>query len=92
VLGLYSNAPNPSKYHTKIAFSLREMADVDLSVYDVNGSRVVTLKSGATDDGVYTVDWDLRDNKGHRVPAGNYVYRLAVNGGFTRSGRMVVLR
>ena len=92
VLGLYRSRPNPCRYHTKIGFSLRESARVNLAVYDLKGSRVVTLKSGPLDDGAYTVDWDLTDRRGHRVPAGNYFYKLTLDNGFARSERMVVLK
>lgn len=91
VLGLYNSKPNPCRYHTTISFSLRESARVDLSVFDIKGTRVVTLKNGEVEDGVYSVDWDLRDRRGHKIPAGSYFYRLALDNGFTRSGRMVVL-
>ncbi|TET47724.1 DUF362 domain-containing protein [candidate division TA06 bacterium] len=92
VLGLYRSKPNPCRYHTKIGFSLIESAHVDLAVYDLKGARVTTLKSGPLDDGAYTVEWDLRDRKGHKVPAGNYFYKLTLDNGFTRSERMVVLK
>jgi hypothetical protein len=91
VLGLYAAKPNPCRYHAKISFSLRESGNVDISVFDQKGSKVVTLKKGTLEEGVYAVDWDLRDGRGHRIPAGNYFYRLALENGFTRSERMVVL-
>jgi hypothetical protein len=91
VLGLYAAKPNPCRYHAKISFSLRESGNVDISVFDQKGSKVVTLKKGTLEDGVYAVDWDLRDRRGHRIPAGNYFCRLALENGFTRSERMVVL-
>lgn len=92
VFGLYHNKPNPCRYRTKISFSLKESAYIDLSVYDLRGSRVITLKRGRVEDGSYTVDWDLGDERGHGIPAGNYFYRLTLENGFSRSGRMVVLR
>jgi hypothetical protein len=92
VLGLYGSKPNPARYHSRISFSLREPGTVDLSVFDLSGSRVVTLKKGKIDDGAYSVDWDLRDEKGHRIPAGSYFFRFALNGKYTRSEKMVVMK
>ncbi len=92
VLGLYNNSPNPCLHHTRISFSLREPAHVDLTVYDLAGSRVATLKRGELADGVYAVDWDLKDARGSRIAAGDYFYRLTLDSGFTRTERMVVLK
>jgi hypothetical protein len=91
VLGLYGSKPNPARFHSRISFSLRESGSIDLSVFDSKGSRVVTLKKGKIEDGVYSVDWDLRDEKGHRIPAGSYLCRLVADGTYARSEKMVVL-
>lgn len=73
---LGANYPNPFQQATNIPFSLVIPAHVDIQVFDILGRSVRTLQSGYADEGSHVVMWDGRDDTGHRVPAGIYMYRL----------------
>jgi hypothetical protein len=74
---LEQNQPNPFRPNTRIAFSIPEMSDVNLSVYNVTGQIVRNLADGVRAPGRYEIPWDGRDARGTRVAAGVYFYRLA---------------
>jgi hypothetical protein len=82
--------PNPFTATTTIRFAVRAPGDVDVSVFDVAGRRVVRLLGTALPRGSHELVWDGRDSRGARVPAGVYVARLSDRAG-QRSLRLVVL-
>src|SRR5437867_3705886 len=59
-----------------IAFALGTRAHVRLSVYDARGRLVRRLVDRRYDAGRWEVKWDRRDDSGHRLSAGVYMYRL----------------
>jgi hypothetical protein len=75
---LLQNHPNPFAPATTISFLLPERAPVDLSVYDVRGGLVTTVKRGVLGDGLHQAVWDGRDARGRPVSSGVYFYRLTV--------------
>ncbi|MCD6417565.1 carboxypeptidase regulatory-like domain-containing protein [bacterium] len=79
-------APNPFNASCDITFDLPKFAVADVSVFDVNGNRVVTLYHGALDGGRYTIRWDAQD-----VPSGNYIVKLNAEG-FSSSTRVTLVK
>ncbi len=73
---LEQNFPNPFNPSTTITFQLPERTQVRLVVYNLLGQEVRTLVQGVRPAGRHRVRWDGRDNQGHRVAAGVYLYRL----------------
>ena len=74
---LNQNYPNPFNPTTTISFALPESVDaVRLEIYDVTGTLVRTLATGAHDAGYHDVTWDGRDAGGQPVASGVYLYRL----------------
>jgi hypothetical protein len=73
---LDQNRPNPFNPTTEIAFDLHHKADVNLTVYDVEGRAVKTLLARAVDAGVKRIPWDGTDARGNRVSSGVYFYTL----------------
>ena len=70
---LYPNFPNPFNPETRISYSLKEMGDVSIHIYNMSGQLIKTLISGQTcHPGEYHVVWDARDEQG--VMVGNGVY------------------
>ena len=88
---LYPSVPNPFNAFTTILFDLSFSGRVRLGVYDVLGRKVRTLLDGERDGGSWTVRWDGRDDKGHPVGSGWYVYRLQV-GTFSESKTMTLIK
>jgi hypothetical protein len=72
---LKANYPNPFNPATTINFNLTAGANVNLSIYDVNGKLVETLVDGYREAGDYTSTWN-----GSNVASGTYLYRLTVDG------------
>ena len=73
---LSQNVPNPFNTGTDIRFDLENSGEVELSVYNLTGQRVLTLASGAREAGTYTVRWDGRHRDGRALASGIYLYRL----------------
>lgn len=88
LLGAY---PNPFNSSTAIGFSLPEPSDVELTIYNVLGQQVRSLKHRNVSAGEGSIIWDGTSDSGHPVASGVYMYRLAA-GDFAASSRMVLLK
>jgi hypothetical protein len=64
---------NPS---TKIRFALPKAGKVKLEIYDLLGNMVRTLVSKEMSAGRHEVLWDGRNQNGHTVAVGIYLYRI----------------
>jgi hypothetical protein len=73
---LAQNFPNPFNPNTQIEFSLPEAGYVDISVYDLAGRRVATLRQSNFESGKHVVDWDGRTDDGVAAASGHYRYVL----------------
>jgi hypothetical protein len=82
--------PNPFTFSTTIRFTVRAPGDVDVSVFDVAGRRVVRLLGTSLPRGRHELTWDGRDSRGARVPAGVYMARMSDRVG-QETVRLVVL-
>ena len=70
--------------------------DVILDVYDLSGRLLWThSESGPSTTGTYSVDWDLTQNNGYRVPTGVYLYRARVScdgsGAASKARKLVII-
>lgn len=83
---IIGNYPNPFNPLTNISFSLPERSIVELTVYNILGQKVVTLKNEVMEAGSYSVQFDAT-----QLPSGVYVYRLT-SGGFTSSKKMLLIK
>jgi photosystem II stability/assembly factor-like uncharacterized protein len=70
---LYQNYPNPFNPYTTIQYSISEISDIELKVYDLLGKEISTLFKGLKKTGCYTINYS-----GNNLPSGVYYYRLAV--------------
>ncbi|MEE4312619.1 MAG: C1 family peptidase [candidate division KSB1 bacterium] len=75
-LALFQNYPNPFNPVTTISYRLPSESDVDLSIYNLNGQRILTLMNGRQTAGHYTITWNGRDDAGSLMSSGIYLYRL----------------
>jgi hypothetical protein len=80
----YGNYPNPfhaGMENTTIEFYLNSASTVTLDLYDVMGSKVITLlKNQSIQPGLQRVSWDGRNGFGSLVLNGVYYAQLDVNG------------
>lgn len=75
-----SNAPNPFRGSTAIAFEAKSPGGrARVHIFDVAGRHVRTLEAEVV-PGRNTLQWDGRDDDGHRTGPGVYVYRLDTPG------------
>jgi hypothetical protein len=88
---LGQNYPNPFNSSTTLRFSLPVSAEVDLAVYNAVGQRVTGLARGPREAGTYQLVWDGRDDQGHDLASGVYLYQLRVGARAERK-RMLLLR
>ncbi|HQG47036.1 MAG TPA: FlgD immunoglobulin-like domain containing protein, partial [bacterium] len=73
---LEQNSPNPFNAQTRIAYAVKQPGQVLLAIYNLQGQRVRTLISNRLEAGSYSAIWDGRDDNGHDLPTGAYLYVL----------------
>ena len=86
--------PNPGRDSFHLSYTIPELlgdAPVRLEVFDAAGRWVNTLVIENAAPGGHTATWNGRDDRGRKVPAGIYTYRLEV-GGESLARRSVVIR
>ena len=70
-------APNPFNPSTTIRVQLPASGPVSLTIYNMAGQVVRTLWDGRqVEAGDYAINWDSRDQQGHPVSSGVYLYVL----------------
>lgn len=83
---LLQNYPNPFNPTTLIAFNLPEASQVELSVYNVLGQKVLVLVDQRMDAGEHQVEFD-----GSTMSSGVYFYRIAADS-YNETKKMVMLK
>jgi photosystem II stability/assembly factor-like uncharacterized protein len=89
---LYQNYPNPFNPKTTIQYSIPEISNVDLSIYNLLGKKVSTLFKGFKNAGWYTDNFFSSN-----FPSGVYYYRLSVKGlktgkASTQTKKMILIK
>lgn len=70
---LGQNYPNPFNPATNIEYSISEISEIDLKVYDLLGKEITTLYKGIKSAGKYRIKFS-----GMNIPSGIYYYRLNI--------------
>jgi Zn-dependent metalloprotease len=83
---LWQNFPNPFNPSTVISWQLAASSNVDLSIFNLLGQKVVTLISENQPAGYYQVEWDATN-----FASGIYYYRLEA-GEFREVKKMILIR
>jgi len=73
---LYQNYPNPFNHETWITYRLEYADDVELSIYNIEGTCVKMLRKKRQPAGLHSVRWNGTDQQGHGVSSGVYPYTL----------------
>jgi len=89
---LEANYPNPFNAATVIPFKLAAGGRVRVEILDSRGRLVRTLEDGLRAAGRHTVEWTGVDAGGQPVSSGIYFVRVHAEGGFTATGKMILLR
>lgn len=86
---LIGNYPNPFVGETAIAFNLKSVQPVDISVYNLKGQKVRNLVNSKMNAQLHNVTFDGKDDKGNLLPSGVYLYKL-VSGSTVQSRKLVI--
>lgn len=79
ILILNQNYPNPVNNNTEIKYTLKESGYCTLNIYNIEGKLVNTIVNKKQKSGSYTIEWNCRNTKGNKLPAGIYYYRLSLD-------------
>ncbi len=88
---LNQNFPNPYNSETTIRFDLARPEEINLTVYNLAGQKVITLAQGIRQTGTHTLRWDGRDGVGRELASGVYLYQMRT-GDIVRTRRMLLLK
>jgi hypothetical protein len=90
---LEQNYPNPFNPTTIIGFSLLTAGNVTLKVFDVLGQKITTLIDNETmQAGRHTVNFNGETLPGTFLPSGVYFYQLNVDGKFSTTKKLVLMK
>ncbi|MBN2570951.1 MAG: family 10 glycosylhydrolase, partial [Ignavibacteriales bacterium] len=82
---LQQNFPNPFNPTTKITFSIPEVSNVKLTIYDILGQEISVLVNEQLNAGNYTFDFDARN-----LATGIYIYEIKANDFVSRMKMMLL--
>jgi len=72
--------PNPMKQNTTFEFNLTKTAQVELTIYNLQGKPTIKLFDNKLKGGIHKIKWDGVDQDNHICDPGPYFAYLAVNG------------
>lgn len=83
--------PNPFINSVTIAYSLQQVSDVRLIIYDLLGAEIKTIVSGEKQQaGNHEINWNGTDNSGNKISSGIYYYTLLTDKQQSVSGKLVL--
>jgi len=88
---LYENYPNPFNPVTTIEYDLPTACRVTIGIYNLQGIEIVRLVDRIEQAGRYRVPWKGKNQQGHLMPSGVYIYRIRA-GDFGQSRKLVLSR
>jgi len=86
-LQLHANYPNPFNPSTHITFTLEEQAEVELTVYDMSGRKVLRRELGTMQAGMHSEEVNMQG-----YASGTYIYEIALNGTWRQQSTMMFIR
>ncbi len=92
---LKANYPNPFNPETTIGFDIpqqnNDLVNVNLSIYSMIGQRIVTLINEPLESNSYIVKWKGKNEFGHTVPSGLYLYIFKTEY-FVKANKMLLVK
>lgn len=88
---LIGNYPNPFNPETTIYYELAQETEVDITVYNMLGEKVVTILNTEKAAGFHQVNWNGKDMNQKQVASGLYFYSLKTDN-FSSSKKMLLLK
>jgi len=68
--------PNPFNSQTTIFYTIPKPQDIDISIFNVYGRKVVCLINDKKQEGCHRILWSGVDGEGKVLPSGIYLCRL----------------
>jgi hypothetical protein len=84
---LSQNYPNPFNPKTTIRYELPVSSEVELTIYNSFGQKVVTLVRGRQNAGVYKYEWDATG-----YSSGLYFCKLQTKNGFVKTRKFLLMK
>jgi hypothetical protein len=84
-LSMMQNYPNPFKQSTTIKYRVVNNANINISVYDLNGKMVTTLVNQSAQAGTYEYVWSPQN-----LGSGTYIVSLSSNGRIVQGMRVLI--
>jgi uncharacterized protein (TIGR02145 family) len=84
---LLQNYPNPFNPITTFSFAVPHLSHVTITATNVLGQQVATIIDKEYPAGNYNQTWDA-----HNLPSGIYFYKMQVDGKFSETRKLVLLR
>ena len=93
VFDLHENYPNPFRGITYLKFDVPVKTRAMLNVYSMQGRllRHIVKPDNIMNPGFYSVTWDRKDDAGHLMASGPYIYRFTAPG-FAKAKVMIVMK
>ncbi len=88
---LKQNYPNPFNPITTIEYKVAKPSEVVIRVFNLVGKEVATLVDAFQNSGIYSIQWDGRDDAGIRLSSGLYIYAMTA-GSYTQSKKMIMVK
>ena len=78
--------PNPFNTITNISYGIPELSNVQVIIYDLKGSKVVTLINESKTPGYYSISWNA-DNH----PSGMYFVKM-ISGEYISTQKLILIK
>lgn len=88
---LVQNFPNPFNPTTTIRYGISRSVNVKLTIYDISGSKIITLVDKQQLAGWYNLQWNSVNGKGQSVSSGIYLMRLEA-GDFVDTKKVILMK
>ena len=85
------NYPNPFNPYTSIKYSLPDVSDVKIYIYDLQGKMVRKLVDAVYPVGEHFVIWNGKDDSGRIVSTGIYTYVMRTDN-FSQAKKMLFIK
>ena len=89
------NFPNPFKKDTQFTFEIIESAQVSISIYTLDGTKIKEIPSQYYPGGYHHVYWNGKDAYGMELSNGVYIYRISAKGNdetITKFNRLAIFK
>jgi hypothetical protein len=88
---LYHNFPNPFNALTTIRYDLPINTNVNMTVYDILGRKIIELVNGEEEAGRKQIIWNGNNANGIPSSSGVYIYRIKTTK-FNNTKKMILLK